>query len=304
MPRKQTNADMQKAIVDRVLESLNEGTIPWRCPWMKCGGPLRENGQPYRGINVILLMMAMSKGEYDNPYFLTFRQINKLGGRVKKGEKSTEIYFFKPFVPASEKSKPAEEQKKVFMMRSYRVFNVEQAEDLPAKYAKKPELPGSEVVPTVDELVKKSGAKVEHIVGNNSAYYNFSRDKIVMPAVEQFKTSEGWAAVMLHELTHWTGHESRLDRQIKNQFGSPAYALEELTAELGSAFLCGELGVNPELPENSVAYLQNWIEVLGNNPKTLFQAASAAAKAVALVNGDGAVEAEETNEETAAPVAA
>jgi antirestriction protein ArdC len=201
------------------------------------------------------------------------------GGHVKKGEKGSQIIFYKTLDVKEEKAEGHEEEKSIPMMRYFTVFNRAQCDGLPA--------PAAEVSSENDPLegaetfVRNTGAVIQH--GGDQAFYMSLHDKIVMPNLASFSSSAAYYGTLMHELTHWTSHETRCNRQLGKRFGDMDYAAEELIAELGAAFVCGEIGISTDL-ENHASYLAHWIKLLKSDEKAIFTAAAAAAKASDYLN--------------------
>lgn len=316
MKKKQRTAapsrDLYQAVTDRIIAALEGGKKPWRKPWTNAAGAdglqLRSNGAEYRGINQLLLTLtAMDRG-YSAPYWITFKQALELGGNVRKGETSTEIVFYKKLTVQDRDAPEGEESKKqIPMLRSYRVFNVEQCEGLPERFTVQPAAPvvdGKQRDEAAEAALRSSGALIRE--GGNRACYSPGADVVLMPTFDQFAAVSGFLATLAHELTHWTGHRSRLDRLKHTPFGTPDYAREELVAEIGSAFICARLGIPGEHIDNHAAYLQSWLGVLRADKRAIFKAAALAQSAadLVLVNaGSGSGELEEEPEELERPTA-
>lgn len=296
--------DLYQAVTDRIVAALEAGTKPWRKPWANVAGgnglQLRANGQEYRGINQLLLTLTAMEAGYASPYWLTFKQALELKGNVRKGEKSTEIVFYKKLtVEDRDAPEGTEREKQIPMLRSYRVFNAEQCEGLPDRFTLKPApaiVAGKDRDQAAELALRSSGAEIRE--GGNRAFYSPGHDIVQMPPFEAFATTGGFLATLAHELTHWTGHRSRLDRLKSTPFGSPEYAREELVAEIGSAFVCARLAIAGEHIDNHAAYLGSWLGVLKADKRAIFKAAALAQTAADLVlvnagTGTGAIEEEE-----------
>lgn len=272
--------DVAAEVTARIVEALEAGVAPWAKPWKGDAGfstgfswpKNAASGRSYNGVNVILLGMA----GYADPRWLTFKQAKEMGGSVKKGEKGTQIAFWN-FV---EKEQKDGKIKKIPFLRTFTVFNVEQCEGLDEaklkaeapKEKSEAENPGT----VADEIAERVGATVRRM--GERAGYSPSRDMIVMPACEAFESETAYAATLLHELVHWTGHESRLNRSFGKRFGDAAYAAEELVAELGAAFLAASLGLEGKLQH--AEYLGHWVEMLKGDKTAIFTAAKEAQKAM------------------------
>lgn len=231
---------------------------------------------------LMLWIESMAKG-YECPLWLTFNQSKQLGGSVRKGETSTEIVFFSTLTKEGDQSTQAndEDPERIPFLKSYRVFNASQCEGLPDRFHEEEPCtnPDAEPIPAAETFIRNSGAQVE--VSGNQACHRPTTDVIAMPPFEQFQSAEAHAATLCHELIHWSGSTKRLDRDLTGgRFGDDAYAVEELVAESGSAFLCADLQITPEVREDHASYLQSWLQVLKQDKKAIFTAASMASKAV------------------------
>lgn len=254
-------------VTEQILKELEAGTPPWVQSWQ----PRLPNNfisrKEYRGINVLLLWTTAMKKQYRNPFWLTFKQAGDVGGKIKRGEKATWIVYAAKAKKEDEKGVEHEYS----FLKWYYVFNLEQTEGIPI------EAPPIKPIEEVEAFIEAIGANVTH--GNTKAYYLPKFDQIHLPDPEDFKTMEDYYAVALHEHTHWTGHESRLNRPLVNRFGSEEYAEEELVAELGSAFLCSHLQVTPVLREDHAAYIKSWVRILKEDKRAIFKASALAGKA-------------------------
>jgi len=266
-------------ITDRIIDLLNHGTVPWHKPWKASTGLPRNRitRKPYRGINVFLLM-SMS---YESPHWLTFRQVTQLGGKVKKGEKSCPVVFWKQ---TTIEDKESGEPHKIPLLRIYQVFNVAQCEGIDGVAT------GTiaEATTRPAEIVAKmpQPPAVKH--GMTRAFYSPSEDSVGMPAQERFDCESNYYAALFHELIHSTGHDKRLKRASimeRNGFGSDPYCKEELIAEMGAAFLCGHAEIIERTIDNSAAYLQCWLEQLRDDKTLIVQAAAQAQKAADFILG-------------------
>jgi antirestriction protein ArdC len=254
--------DLYAEVSARIVAELESGAAPWVKPWAATAGmntPCNAvTNRPYSGCNVVLLWMAQAAG-YRTPRFLTFKQALELGGHVRKGEHGTKVYFVKQLA-VQDRERPDDEAatRVIPMLREYTVFNVDQCESLPERVTAP-----STVKPrnrderdaTIDEFLACSGATIRE--GFGEAYYRPGDDFISMPRFEAFKSAAAFYGVAFHELGHWTGHKSRLDRDLRHRFGERAYAAEELIAELCAAFLCAEFSIDGDL--RHAGYIQSWI---------------------------------------------
>jgi antirestriction protein ArdC len=278
--------DVYSIITERVVALLQQGTIPWQKPWQ--GAELAPQNlisrKPYRGVNVFLLH-AMS---YTSPFWLTFKQAQELGGHVRKGEKSCPVVFWKWL---DVENKGAGKTERVPFLRYYSVFNAAQCEGIDGHV---PSVNGAtrehSPVETAERIVQGMPQRplIKH--GQAQAFYHPTDDFVGLPNPEQFRSGEGYYTVLFHELTHSTGHESRLARKGVtgsdgqwSAFGSNPYAKEELVAEMGSAFLCGQAGIVERTIENSAAYVASWLSRLKDDCKLVVQAAAQAQKAADFI---------------------
>src|SRR6516165_3632197 len=276
--------DLYAEVSARIIAELETGAAPWIKPWSATPGantPCNAmTNRPYSGCNVILLWMARRAG-YRVPRFLTFKQALELGGHVRKGERGTKVYFVKQLEIRDDEDTST---RLVPMLREYTVFNVAQCEGLPDSVAtgkpirvRNPDARDE----LADAFLRSTGADIRE--GYGEAYYVPSRDFISMPAFAGFKGADHFYNVAFHELTHWSGHKSRLDRDLKNRFGSRNYAAEELIAELGAAFLCAEFGFDGDV--RNAGYIASWIELLKADKRAFFTACSKASKAADYLRG-------------------
>jgi antirestriction protein ArdC len=277
------NDERKKAFVDELMAAMKENKAPWQRGWDKNDMPLPYNavsGKRYSSSNAIHLMMVGEKKGYHDPRFLTFNQIRELGGHVNKGEKGHTITMAAlipdKHAPLKENGEPNEKM----MFKTATVFNAAQVTGLP-EY-KKPELTWSPNE-AAEKLLQASKAVI-HEKPINNAYYSPTTDEITLPQRTSFKTPEDYYATALHELGHWTGHESRLNRDLKHEFGSEGYAKEELVAEISSMLMSRELGVKHNV-DNHAAYTKFWLKALENDPNEIFKAVSKAEKVVDYVIG-------------------
>lgn len=241
--------DIYQTVTDAIIDSLEAGRGDWQERWqgLSLSSPLRATGEHYRGINALLLgLIGYSKG-YANPTWMTFNQAKTLGGMVRKGEKSSPVVFFKEIDIDDPDAPDADDDGKVQrrMARGYRVFNVDQIDGLPDRFAiadEAGELPAKDRDERAEAALRSSGAVIEE-TGDARAYYQPSADRINMPHFDRFYSTGGYLATLAHELTHWTGAAHRLDREGIANRDLENVAFEELIAEIGAAFICARLGV-------------------------------------------------------------
>jgi antirestriction protein ArdC len=278
-------ANLYDEVTARIVAELEAGRIPWVQPWGKVGGTgpgLPRNAltaRNYSGVNVLILWGAVIAHGYPSQSWLTFRQAQDAGGAVRKGEHGTTVVYADRFVPEAEKARAARDggdAKAVPFLKRFTVFNVAQCEGLrPGLAADPAPLPEREIVPLAEAVIAASG--VDFRVGGDKAFYVPSLDFVQVPPQPAFFEQINYYRTCLHELTHATGHASRLSRDLTNAFGSKDYAREELIAEMGSAFLCAALGIVPTV--RHADYLASWLAVLREDNRAIFRAASAASKA-------------------------
>jgi len=285
--------DIYERITTRIVESLEAGVRPWLKPWNaehaagKITRPLRHNGQPYSGINVFMLWMEAEARGYTAPIWMTFRQAKELGAHVRKGEKGAQVVYANTITKTERDAETGDEEERTIpFMKGYTVFNVEQIEELPAHYyakAAEPTLEPDERIAEVEVFLDATGATVAH--GGNQAFYMPSEDRIQMPPFEFFQDRESYYATRLHETVHWTKHASRLNRSFgRKRWGDEGYAMEELVAEIGSAFLSADLGITPEVRDDHAAYIASWLNVLKNDKRAIFTASGHAQRAATYLH--------------------
>ena len=262
--------DIYQIITDKIIIALESGTAPWVKPWASLGTPRNAiTGREYSGINNLLLAMT----EFSSNQWLTFQQAKAAGGNVRKGEHGTTVVFFKPL---NIKDKANEENDKIIpLLKTFTVFNAQQIDGLPEKFTQitQPQISEFDDNEAAENLL--SQAVIKH--GHSRACFIPTLDEIHLPEKTEFKSIPDYYATALHELTHWTGHKSRLARDFSGRFGDASYAFEELIAELGAAFQCAHCGVNGQLQHDS--YIASWLKVLRSDKKAIFTAAAAARKA-------------------------
>lgn len=285
------NANVQSlhdTVTNRIIQQLEQGRFPWVQPWASSGGTplgLPQNaatGRTYSGINILLLWSAAIEQGRPSQRWLTFKQALALGGAVRKGEKGTMVVYADTFTPKAEQEKAnasGEDARRVGFLKRFTVFHVEQCDGLPSD-PDAPPLPGrTEVMPHVEAAIAATGADIR--IGGDMAFYSPSHDFIQVPPQEAYFEPVNWYRTKLHEICHWTGAPHRLSRDFSGRRGGEVYAREELVAELGSAFLCAELGVVPTV--RHADYLGAWLEVLKADNRAIFQAASLASKAASFI---------------------
>lgn len=274
-------------ITGRIVAALEAGTAPWVRPWRSVASSGREpqnaqTNRPYSGINFVLLSMEQAAMGYEHARWLTAIQAARRGGTIRAGERGTIVVY-----AGHGTSEDASDERRQFgFLKAYEVWNVAQCDDLPdavvrGRYAEIPEA-GPETehqrLPIVDDFVATTRARIRH--AGAEAFYAPGGDYIAMPPLVAFRSSQSYYATLLHELVHWTGHHSRLDRfsRASARFGDQAYAAEELIAELGAAFVCAEFGIDGDLRHAS--YIASWVRLLRSDPRAIVTAASRAQQAV------------------------
>jgi len=284
-------ANVYEIVTNQIIAQLERGVVPWRKPWrteMPCN---LVSGKPYRGINVFLLGMQARPSKY----WLTFKQANQLGGHVRAGEKASVVTFWN--VGEERLNAKTGKLSKPFLLRYYNVFNATQIDGLESLKLGN----GAQPVPNIEacERIVASMPNPPKREVSNAAWYRPASDVVGMPSKSVFNSSEEFYSTLFHELTHSTGHESRVGRegiQNLNSFGSESYSKEELVAELGASMLCAVTGIAPATLENSAAYLNSWITRLKGDSKLILSAASAAQKAADYIRGTQAEQAEGGNQ--------
>ncbi len=277
--------DLYQTVTDRIMAQIEAGISPWMKPWTSSGPPvrpLRSTGQPYNGVNVLTLWLDAEEKGFSSPYWFGFQTALKMGAHVRKGEKGSAIVYANKLIK-TEKTPDGEEQTKAipFIKQSY-VFNAAQIDGLPEHFyqAAQPvdrNAPDARIS-RLDDFFRHTGADIRH--GGGRAYYRIDRDFVQMPEYEDFQSGESYYATLAHEVTHWTRHPTRLDRDMgRKAWGDAGYSMEELVAEMGAAFLCADLGITPEVREDHASYIVSWLEVLKGDKRAIFTAASKASQA-------------------------
>ena len=279
--------DLYAEVSARIIAELERGAAPWIKPWSASPGmntPCNAaTNRPYSGCNVVLLWMAANAG-YRTPRYLTFKQALDLGGNVREGEHGTKVYFVKQLQVRDKNADDEAATRIVPLLREYTVFNIDQCENLPERVTEantvKPRNQDQRDA-TIDEFLSCSGASIRE--GAGVAYYRPSDDFISLPRFEAFKSAAHFYGTAFHELGHWTGHKSRVDRDLRHRFGERAYAAEELVAELCAAFLCAEFSIDGDL--RHAGYIQSWIGLLKADDRAFFTACSKAPSSRGLLRG-------------------
>ncbi|MCE9565994.1 MAG: ssDNA-binding domain-containing protein [Planctomycetes bacterium] len=284
--------DLHTRITDTIIADLEQGVRTWLKPWNtehaagQINRPLRAGGQPYRGINVLMLWTAAMNQNFTAPTWMTYQQAKELKGNVRKDSKGSLVVYSNRITRTQTAEDGEESERTVSFLKGYTVFNVEQIEGLPAHFyaTASPQLDSAQRIEVADQFFAHTGADIRH--GGNQAYYAPEPDYVQMPPFESFRDAASYCSTLCHELTHWTKHAIRLDRDFgRRKFGDEGYAREELVAEIGAAFLCCDLGITPEPREDHVAYLGYWLKVLKEDKRAIVQAASHAQRAVEFLHG-------------------
>lgn len=293
MNKTNTKIDAYQTVTDAIVSAIEAGRGALRNRWLgtATGNALRVTGDEYRGINAFTLGLIGWAQGYQSAHWMTFKQALDLGGAVRKGEKSSPVVFYKQLEVERDGDDGADgERETIRMARLYRVFNVDQIDGLPDRFRLAPPteaLPAKERNAAAEAVLRATGASIAED-GGNRAFYNIGADSIHLPAFDRFLSTDDYLATMAHELCHWTGAKHRLDRPQLNRFGSPAYAEEELVAEIGAAFVCNALGIAGEHVESHAGYVENWLQALKNDKRHIFKAAAAAQAAADMVLGKAA----------------
>nr|WP_303705196.1 zincin-like metallopeptidase domain-containing protein [Brevundimonas naejangsanensis] len=290
-PADPARPDIYTRITNQIIDQLEAGVRPWTQPWT--GGrpvtrPLRHDGTPYTGVNILLLWSeAFSRG-FASPTWMTFRQALAMGAHVRKGEKGSTVVYANRIVRTETDEAGDEVEQRIPFLKAYTVFNLDQIDGLPERYAlqlqPQPTINRKVRIGAAEAFFRACGADIRH--GGGSAFYAPGPDFVQMPAFESFQDAQSYYATLGHEMIHWTRHSSRLDRDLGRQrHGDEGYAREELVAELGAAFLCADLGLAPEPREDHAAYIASWLQVLRDDRRFIVSAAAHAQRAVAWLHG-------------------
>jgi antirestriction protein ArdC len=275
-----------ETITTAIVERLEAGTRPWLQPWTgaSVSRPLRTCGTPYQGINVLWLWMAAEAAGHASPFWMTYRQSQLLGGQVRKGERGTVAIFYRTY-QAEEADEGDEDAgpRTRRVLKSFTVFNACQIAGLPSRFFPEPRPlpPATERDVALDAFFAAVPARIRH--WGAEAYYSPVLDRVTMPEAGLFRDLNHYRATLAHELSHWTGHESRLARQMGGRFGSEAYAMEELVAELSSAMVGAELGLPVDHLDHHASYLASWLKVLKADSRAILTVAAKAEEAASLL---------------------
>ena len=275
-------SDLYQSVTDKIVAALEAGTPPWIRPWTADGdNGLPVNGttqRPYQGINVVLLTLEAMVNGYARNSWLTYRQAAALGAQVRAGSTGTRIVFYKR-MEFPDKDDPTKPDRVVPLLRSFTVFNTDQIDGLPSHLTQPPAPLEWDPLDVAEKVLAESGADIRH--GGNRAFYHPPLDYIVLPPRTSFPSAASYYATATHELSHWSGAPSQLNRDLTGRFKEAAYAAEELIAEMSSAFLCAQLGIEGELQHAS--YVSSWLRLLRSDKKAVFAAAARAQQAADFV---------------------
>ena len=277
---------LYEEITGRIVAELEAGRLPWVQPWgsSAVAAPLAvpsnaATGRAYSGINVLILWGAVVRHGFSCQSWLTFRQALALGGHVRKGERGTMVVYADRFVPDDERRRArdmGEEAQAIPFLKRFTIFSTDQCEGLPQDLGTAPPpVPEGSILPQVEALIRASGADLR--LGGDQAFYSPDLDYVQVPRPEAYFEPINWHRTALHELGHWTGHGSRLARDLSGRFGTKKYAQEELVAEMTAAFACATLGISPTV--RHADYIGAWLEVLREDSRAVVRAASAASRA-------------------------
>ena len=291
-----SKSDVYQRVTNAIISAIERGAGQWQFPWSR-GHAMPVNavtGHKYRGVNVVSLWAASSECGWPGQW-ASYKQWQSAGAQVRKGERGSTVVFYKTI--AKEKRDGAGEVvtgddgeaeiDRIYLARASAVFNAAQVDGY--QPAPVPERPLFARINAAEAFVGNTGAIIRN--GGGRAFYCPSTDHIQMPEREAFTgtdtstPAEGYYGTLLHELTHWSGHASRCDRDLRNRFGSEAYAAEELVAELGSAFLCAEIGITPHPRLDHAQYIAGWLRALKNDKRAIFTASSKGAQAADYLQG-------------------
>jgi antirestriction protein ArdC len=285
--------DLYQEVTDKIIAAIESGTAPWQRGWTELaelGLPMNgQSSRQYNGINSVLLFLTSQERSYSDPRWFTFKQANELGAKIRKGEKSTPVYFFK-MLQASEKDGVAakntgETPRMIPFLTEYRIFNGQQLEGIePLNVPERQWTP----IQAVEQVVERMKPRIDH--GGNRAYYSPTEDRIQLPHKKAFPSAAEYSGTLLHEMAHWSGSSHRLARQF-GVWGTDEYAREEVRADLASCFLAAELGVPMQL-ENNAAYIGSFVKRLKEDKFEIFRAAKDAQRICDYLTGSYVLEKE------------
>lgn len=267
-----------ETITQQIVAAIEEGAELYKMPWHRSRGDITNprnvsTSRSYRGLNIITLWMIAEAKHYASGTWATYQQWAEKGAQVRKGEKAASVFFWKNLNEKGEAGEAAEEDNRAkFVARAYSVFNADQVDGYEAPVA--PALSESERIEAAEKFFAAIPAEIMHDEG--TPCFMPAADLVQMVPFQKFKTPTGYYSVLAHELTHWSGAKARLDRDLSGRFGSEAYAVEELVAELGAAFIAGKLGLESDPRRDHAPYIASWLKVLKNDSRAVFTAASKA----------------------------
>lgn len=266
-----------ETITNQIVTAIEEGAGLYKMPWHRSRSDITNpqnmaTKSSYRGLNIMTLWMIAEAKQYASGTWATYQQWAEKGAQVRKGEKAASVFFWKNLSEGDEPADSNEISRARFVARGYSVFNADQVDGYEAEAA--PVLSESERIAAADAFFSKIPATLEH--GGNQCYFMPSADIVRMVPYSRFTDAPGYYSVLAHELTHWSGAKTRLDRDLSGRFGSESYAVEELVAELGAAFIAGRLGLPNDPRTDHAPYIASWLKALKNDPRAIFTAASKA----------------------------
>jgi antirestriction protein ArdC len=284
--------DVYNRVTERIILDLEAGVRPWAKPWdathvsWRITLPLRHNGEPYRGVNVLLLWGATLAQGFSQATWMTYRQASELKAHVRKGQHGSLVVYANRITTTKTDENGEDVEREISFLKAYTVFNVEQIDGLPDTYFTTTHRPPIEMplIENAETFFANTGAVVRH-AGSRAYYSRVPNDVIVLPVPESFRDSESYAATKAHEFVHWTAAPGRLDRTLGERFGDDAYAAEGLITELGAAFLCAALGISGEPRDDHASYLAHWLQILRADNRAIFTAATLAQRAVDYLYG-------------------
>jgi antirestriction protein ArdC len=289
--RAEQRFDIHQHVTNQIVAAIEAGAGEFRLPWHRSAGNIMRpvniaSKKPYQGVNILTLWAEADAKGFESGTWGTYKQWAETGAQVKKGEKAAYIVFYKEFTVAGDKGGDEGNENDTgtrLMARATPVFAAEQVEGYTAPAPPEPPACPVEPIARAEAFIAATGANIVH--GGGRACYVPLSDNIHMPCIDLFHDAEGYTSTKLHELTHWTGIEKRCNRQFGKRFGDDAYAMEELVAELGAAFLCADLGISDAPRADHAQYLDHWLRVLKADKKAIFTAASKASQAAAYLAG-------------------
>jgi antirestriction protein ArdC len=273
------SALIYQQVTDSIIKQLESGATPWVKQWNGSSSADHNavSGKGYNGINTLILAMSATANGFKSNQWATYKQWLQLGGQVRKGTKGTTIIFYSP-VSGSKITADGTEKSYHYVLKSYSVFNADQIDGYTPAAAP---VKTFNSIAALEALATDSGAIIKH--GGDKAFYSPSNDFIQMPNKCDFTNEAAYYATLLHEMAHWSGHSTRLNRDLSGRFGNEAYAAEELIAELSAAFLCAEYQIDGDL--RHAGYIASWLRILKNDNKAVFKAAALAQKSADFIKG-------------------